>query len=112
VRPRSASEWRAFWHHGGEAELRTVLRDAWPPLRDAPEEECVRPAERVATLLASSAPSRAVASELGRIRTDELGAAADPEADRAAAETILGWFAAQSVATGAAPQADADDTKS
>ena len=110
MRPRSASEWRAFWHHGGEAELRAVLRAEWPPLHDAPEEACVRPAERVATLLGSNAPSRALASELGRIRADDLNASADPEADRAAAETILDWFAAQSVVTGAA--APDDDTKS
>jgi hypothetical protein len=102
VRPRSASEWREFWHHGGEAELRVVLRDAWPPLNDAPEEACVRPAERVATLLGSSAPARALASELGRIRADELGAPADPEADRAAADAILGWFSAQAVVTASA----------
>ena len=109
MRPRSASEWRAFWHHGGEGELQTVLRVEWPPLRDAPEEACVRSAERVATLLGSNAPARALASELGRIRADELGAAPDPEADRAAAEAILGWFAAQAV-PGAA--ASADDTES
>jgi hypothetical protein len=110
VRPRSASEWRAFWHHGGETELGVVLRAAWAPLHDAPEEACVRPAERVATLLGSNAPPRALASELGRIRADELSAAADPEADRAAAEAIHDWFAAQAAVTGSG--AAADDTES
>jgi hypothetical protein len=110
VRPRNASEWRAFWHHGGEAELRVVLRDAWPPLRDAPEEARVRPAERVATLLGSNAPARALASELGRIRADELDAAPDHEADRAAADAIVDWFAAQSVVR--PPAASLDDTES
>jgi hypothetical protein len=98
VRPRSASEWRAFWHHGGDAELRALLHGAWPPLHDAPEEACVRPGERVATLLGSNAPARALASELGRIRV-ELDAAPDPEADREAADAILGWFAAQAAVT-------------
>jgi hypothetical protein len=92
VRPRSANEWRSFWHHGGDAELRQVLRDSWPPLRGAPEQSCVRPAERVATLLGSNAPPRALTSELGRIRVDDLGAEADPEADRIAAEAIHSWF--------------------
>ena len=108
MRPRSASEWRAFWHHGGEAELRVVLRDAWPPLRDATEEACVRPAERVATLLGSNAPSRALASELGRIRADELGADPDPDADRSAADAIYAWFASRSVVAGAVAADDAE----
>ena len=92
MRPRSANEWRSFWHQGGDAELRQVLRREWPPLRDASEQVCARPAERIATLLGSNAPLRALASELGRIRGDELGAPSDPDVDRAAAETILGWF--------------------
>jgi hypothetical protein len=92
VRPRSANEWRSFWHHGGEDELRVELRRVWPPLRDAPDEECGRPVERVATLLGSNAPARALASELGRIRSDELDAAPDPDVDRDAAEAIVSWF--------------------
>jgi hypothetical protein len=92
VRPRSADEWRRFWHHGGDAELRAVLRASWPPLHDAPEQAAARPAERVATLLGSNAPARALVSELGRIRADELGADPDPESDGAAAETITTWF--------------------
>jgi hypothetical protein len=92
VRPRSANEWRSFWHQGGDAELRAVLREAWPPLHDAPEETAVSPAERVATLLGSNAPARALVSELERIRADELNAEPDPDADRAAADAIRGWF--------------------
>ena len=92
MRPRRANEWRSFWHHGGDAELRRVLRDSWQPLHDAPEPAAARPAERVATLLGSNAPARALASELGRIRADELGAEPDPNADAAAAETIRAWF--------------------
>jgi hypothetical protein len=95
VRPRSANEWRSFWHHGGDSELREVLRREWPPLHDAAEADCARPAERIATLLGSNAPVRALASELGRIRADELGAEPDPEADRAAAAAIHAWFAAR-----------------
>jgi hypothetical protein len=108
VRPRSASEWRTFWHHGGEAELRVVLRDTWAPLRDAPEEACVRPAERVAALLGSNAPARALASELGRIRADELGGGSDPAADRSAADAILGWFATQTLTAPAVPDDGAE----
>jgi hypothetical protein len=93
VRPRSANEWRSFWHHGGDVELRAVVREAWPPLRDAPEHAAARAGERVATLLGSNAPARALASELGRIRGDELGAEPDPDADRIAADEILSWFA-------------------
>jgi len=92
VRPRSANEWRSFWHQGGDAELRQVLRREWPPLHDASEQACVRPAERVATLLGSNAPVRALASELGRIRADELGAPPDPEADGLSAEAVRSWF--------------------
>jgi hypothetical protein len=94
VRPRNANEWRSFWHRGGDVELRGVLRDSWPPLHGASDEACARPAERIATLLGSNAPARALASELGRIRADELDAEADPDVDRAAAETILDWFRA------------------
>jgi hypothetical protein len=105
VRPRSANEWRSFWHHGGDAELREVIRREWPPLHDASEQACARPAERIATLLGSSAPVRALASELGRIRADEVGAAPDPDADRATAEAIHSWFASHSVV---AAEADAE----
>lgn len=108
MRPRSANEWRSFWHHGGEAELREVLRREWPPLHDAPEQACARPAERIATLLGSNAPPRAVASELGRIRSDELDAEPDPETDRATADVIVIWFASRAAADPAPPAVDAN----
>ena len=98
MRPRSANEWRSFWHHGGDAELREVLRREWPALRDISEEASARSAERVATLLGSNAPIRALASELGRIRIDELGIAPDPGADRLTAEAVHGWFDARAAA--------------
>jgi hypothetical protein len=94
MRPRSANEWRRFWHEGRESELEQLLRDSWPPLHDAAEETCEAPAERVALLLGSAASPRALASELGRIR-DELGVVPDPHTDRATAETLLGWFDAR-----------------
>ena len=92
VRPRSANEWRDFWRDGGEVELRDVLRETWPPLRDADDEECAHLATRVATLLGSRAPVHALASELGRIRAHELGIEPDAEVDRAAAAEISHWF--------------------
>ena len=88
MRPRSANEWRSFWHQGGEDELRVELQRVWSPLHGAADEACARPVERVATLLGSNAPPRALASELGRIRADELGAEPDRNADRAAADAI------------------------
>jgi hypothetical protein len=94
MRPRSANEWRSFWHHGGEAQLRDVLCEAWPPLRSADESTCARPAERVAALLGSNAPLRALASELGRIRA-ELGVEPDADGDQAAAARISAWFQSQ-----------------
>ena len=89
MRPRSANEWRSFWHQGGEAELCDLLRDVWSP--DASPDQ----AERVALLLGSSAPVRALAGELGRIRT-ESGADPDPQADRMAAEKVDEWFRTRS----------------
>ena len=92
MRPRSANEWRAFWRDGGEAELRRVLRETWPPAAEADEEHCAWLATRVATLLGSNAPPRALAAELGRIRAHELAAPPDAEADREAAERLHAWF--------------------
>jgi hypothetical protein len=94
VRPRSANEWRSFWHHGGEAQLETLLADVWTPLRDAPESARRPPAERLALLLGSAAPVRALAAELGRIRT-ELGASPDAAADQDAAARVAEWFHAR-----------------
>src|SRR5690348_5820309 len=67
VRPRSATEWRQWWAAGGERELRVVLREAWPPLADADDETCAHYATRLATLLGSGAPLRALAADLARI---------------------------------------------
>jgi hypothetical protein len=96
MRPRSANEWRDFWRDGGELELRALLREIWPPLRGAGDEECARQSTRIATLLGSRAPLRALAADLGRIRTGELGQEPDPDADAAAAARIQGWFAERS----------------
>ena len=95
MRPRSASEWREFWHHGGDDELRTLLQDGWRPLASVPDDVAANQAERVALLLGSAAPPRALAGELGRIRA-ELGATADPDADRAMAERVDEWFRTRS----------------
>ena len=89
MRPRSANEWRSFWHQGGEAELCDVLRDVWSPDTSPAQ------AERVALLLGSAAPVRALAGELGRIRA-ESGVESDADADREAAEKVDEWFRARS----------------
>jgi hypothetical protein len=99
VRPRSASEWRSFWHQGGEQELAAVLRSAWPPMTSADDEAAQAAVERIALLLGSAAPPRAIASELGRIR-GELGLGGDVETDTAAADAVDGWFEAQRPAGG------------
>jgi hypothetical protein len=110
VRPRNANEWRSFWHQGGEAELRELLSRDWPPLWNASDAVRARSAERVATLLGSNAPLRALASELGRIRADDLHAEADAEADWAMADTISGWFTSRSASL--RPVSPAADAKS
>jgi hypothetical protein len=80
VRPRSANEWRDFWRDGGERELHGQL-DEFAPF-----------SVRIATLLGSNAPLRALVSELGRIREHELGAPADPLRDAEVARRIRAWF--------------------
>ena len=92
MRPRSANEWRAFWRGGGEVELRRVLRRAWAPAAAAGDEDCAHLSTRVATLLGSNAPARALAAELGRIRAHDLRIEADAEADAQAAESLHAWF--------------------
>jgi hypothetical protein len=94
VRPRNASEWRHFWRHGGEEALEALLREVWLPLGSVDDERLAPQAERIALLLGSAAPTRAIASELGRIRHD-LGADPDADADRVAADRVHGWFQAQ-----------------
>jgi len=80
LRPRSANEWRDFWRDGGERELAAQL-DEFEPY-----------SVRIATLLGSNAPERALISELGRIRAHELGAPADPLRDAEVARRIRAWF--------------------
>jgi hypothetical protein len=80
VRPRSANEWRDFWRDGGERELHGQLEEFAPF------------SVRIATLLGSNAPLRALVSELGRIREHELGAPADPLRDAEVARRIRAWF--------------------
>ena len=89
MRPRNANEWRSFWHQGGEAELCDVLRDVWSPDTSAAQ------AERVALLLGSAAPVRALTGELGRLRA-ESGLEPDTDADRDAAEKVDEWFRTRS----------------
>ncbi len=76
MRPRSANEWRDFWRDGGERELNAQL-DEFAPY-----------SVRIATLLGSNAPVRALVAELGRIREHELGATADRARDEEVAGRI------------------------
>ena len=80
MRPRSANEWRDFWRDGGERELHAQLGEFAPY------------SVRIATLLGSNAPERALVAELGRIRAHELRAAADPARDAESAARIFEWF--------------------
>jgi hypothetical protein len=85
VRPRSANEWRDFWRDGGERELHAQL-DEFAPY-----------SVRIATLLGSHAPQRALVAELGRIREHELRVSPDPERDADVATRIYAWFEAASL---------------
>lgn len=80
MRPRSANEWRGFWRDGGERDLRTLL-DEFEPY-----------AVRIATLLGSAAPERALVAELARIREHELDAPPDPARDTEVAQRVREWF--------------------
>jgi hypothetical protein len=80
VRPRSANEWRDFWRDGGERELAGRLDELEPY------------SVRVATLLGSGAPLRALVAELGRIREHELAAPPDPARDAELAGRVYAWF--------------------
>jgi hypothetical protein len=90
MRPRSANEWRDFWRDGGERELHAQLAEFAPH------------SVRIATLLGSNAPLRALVAELGRIRVHELEMPADPSRDAEVAERVYAWFesAARSPQTG------------
>jgi hypothetical protein len=93
VRPRSATDWRAWWADGGEQKLRAVFLDAWPPLQAVDEETRAHYATRLATLLGSRSPLRAIAAELGRMRA-ELALPNDADEDAKAAERVQAWFPA------------------
>jgi hypothetical protein len=80
MRPRSANEWRDFWRDGGERELAAQL-DEFEPY-----------SVRIATLLGSGAPPRALVSELGRIREHELGTPPDSARDGQISARIYEWF--------------------
>jgi len=80
VRPRSANEWRDFWRDGGERDLHAQLGEFAPY------------SVRLATLLGSNAPLRALVAELGRIREHELRTPPDPDADAELAARIYAWF--------------------
>lgn len=68
-----------------------MLCDVWPPLAGADDETCAHYATRLATLLGSRAPVRAIAAELARMRV-ELGLGADAAEDEAAAARVHDWF--------------------
>jgi hypothetical protein len=80
MRPRSANEWRDFWRDGGERDLAGQL-DEFEPY-----------SVRIATLLGSGAPLRALVAELGRIREHEVKGPADPGRDEEVATRIYRWF--------------------
>ena len=80
MRPRGANEWRDFWRDGGERELAAQLDELEPY------------SVRIATLLGSGAPLRALVAELGRIREHELKGDPDPERDSELAGRVYSWF--------------------
>jgi hypothetical protein len=89
---RSAREWRAFWETRGMRELAAVVSAAWPPLAGGAAAEtrdtCLF---RMASLLGSRAPAKALADELGRIR-HELADEPDALEDARAAQAVAAWF--------------------
>jgi len=95
MRPRSANEWRDFWRDGGEQELHARLAELAPY------------SVRIATLLGSNAPERALVAELGRIREHELGAERDPERDAELASRVYAWFESSAVARAKASRTSA-----
>ena len=100
MRPRSANEWRDFWRNGGERELHAQLEEFAPY------------SVRIATLLGSNAPERALVAELGRIREHELQAASDPERDAEVASRVYGWFESASLARSKASRTSASSSSS
>ncbi|HKD93104.1 MAG TPA: hypothetical protein VKB43_00140 [Gaiellaceae bacterium] len=98
MRPRSANEWRDFWRDGGEQELHAQLEEFAPY------------SVRIATLLGSNAPERALVAELGRIREHELNAASDPARDAEVASRVYGWFESASLARSNASRTSASSS--
>jgi hypothetical protein len=98
VRPRSANEWRDFWRDGGEQELHAELEEFAPY------------SVRIATLLGSNAPERALVAELGRIREHELGAERNPDRDAELASRVYAWFESSSVARAKASRTSASSS--
>ena len=80
MRPRGANEWRDFWRDGGERALAAQL-DEFEPW-----------SVRIATLLGSNAPLRALVAELGRIREHELRAPPESERDAELGARVYSWF--------------------
>ncbi len=87
---RSARQWRVFWETRGLRVLAAVVSAAWPPLGAAGDahETCLF---RIASLLGSRAPAKALTDELGRIR-HELGQEPDALEDARAAHAVAAWF--------------------
>ena len=98
MRPRAANEWRDFWRDGGERELHAQLEEFAPH------------SVRIATLLGSNAPQRALVAELGRIRIHELEAPADPEHDAELASRVYAWFESASLARSNASRTSASSS--
>ena len=74
-----------FWRDGGERELHSRLEEFAPH------------SVRIATLLGSNAPLRALVAELGRIREHELGGPPNPARDAELGERIYAWFESASL---------------
>ncbi len=98
MRPRSANEWRDFWRDGGERELNSQLEEFAPY------------SVRIATLLGSNAPERALVAELGRIRENELQTPRDPARDAEVAARVYAWFERASVARSNASRTSASSS--
>jgi hypothetical protein len=86
TRPRGANAWRDGWRDGGERELHAQLEEFAPHT------------VRIATLLGSNAPERALVAELGRIREHELRAEPDPGRDGELGRRVYAWFESASAA--------------
>ena len=86
------SEWAAWWKRQGEDELRLILWAAWDPIGRVPRDEYEGYAPRIASLLRAGAKPDEVAAVLGTIRTESIGAAADPDRDLSVAQKLQDWY--------------------